>query len=164
MMKKMCRWQCYPNEAHVGSSGVLHNALDMRASTMHIVDCIGEDTNISTSVHSNGNAVARPNKNDRKSIKQNAIVAKQLLSFRRLIDELCSHKRNSSGKNEMNQGSGASSRETLLNKFIAPLIAGNCKSYLLLAVPSLISNVSRTKNLLKSYCAASVFAALVFAA
>ena len=146
-----------PNEAHGFIRIVLHNALDMRASTMHIVDCIGEDTNISTSVQSNSNAVARSNKHDRKSLKQNAIVAKQLLSFRRLIDELCSHKRNSSGKNEMNQGSGVltSSRETLLNKFIAPLIAGNCKSYLLLAVPSLISNVSRTKNLLKSYCAAS---------
>merc|ERR1711991_1239296 len=56
-----------------------------------------------------------------------------------------------------NQGSGVltSSRETLLNKFISPLIAGNCKSFLLLTLPSLVSNISRSRNILKSYCAAS---------
>ena len=125
-------------------------------STMHIVDCI-----VRIQIFlllCNLMAMRLQVKQTRPQIaKTKCYGAKQLLSFRRLIDELCSHKRNSSGKSEMNQGSGVltSSKETLLNKFIAPLIAGNCKSYLLLAVPSLISNVSRTKNLLKSHCAAS---------
>ena len=99
------------------------------------------------------------NNNDKTTKKQNAIIAKQLLSFRRLIDELCSHKRNNGGRNEYNQGSGVwtSSRETLLNKFISPLIAGNCKSFLLLTLLSLVSNISRSRNILKSYCAASTY-------
>ena len=158
-----------PNKAHGFIRIVLHNALDMRASTLHIVDCIGEDSSkASTSLRStsvmsenNSNYGSYENINNAKiTKKQNSIIAKQLLSFRRLMDELCSHKRNNhtgSGMNRYNQGSGVltSSRETLLNKFISPLIAGNCKSFLLLTLPSLISNISRSKNILKSYCAAS---------
>ena len=152
-----------PNKAHGFIRIVLHNALDMRASTLHIVDCIGEDTSTSsaslrsTNIMRNNNNRNYGNNNDKTTKKQNAIIAKQLLSFRRLIDELCSHKRNNGGRNEYNQGSGVltSSRETLLNKFISPLIAGNCKSFLLLTLPSLVSNISRSRNILKSYCAAS---------
>ena len=126
-----------PNRAHGFIRIVLHNSLDMRASTLHIVDCIGDSP------------VAF-----KKSDHAYRTVSKQSLSMKRLVHELCSHKKSS--VHDATRGSGVltSSRETLLNKLVAPLVAGNCKSYLLITVPANEDSVQRTRNILKSYCPA----------
>ena len=126
-----------PNRAHGFLRFVLHNALDMRVSTLHIVDCVGE----------NSSALQQ----DKPGLRT---IAQQQLSFKRMISELCSHKKGSTYDSSRGTGVLTSSRETLLNRLVAPLIAGNCKSFLLVTVTPSLNSVPRTRSILKSFCAA----------
>ena len=85
-----------PNRAHGFIRIVVHNSLDMRASTLHIVDCIGD----------NPAAFKRSDHAFRT-------VSKQSLSMKRLLHELCSHKKNSAQDSTRGSGVLTSSRETL---------------------------------------------------
>ncbi|GMH42482.1 hypothetical protein BSKO_10401 [Bryopsis sp. KO-2023] len=117
-------WICLPGEAHVFVRIVLFNRETGVISALHIVDLIG-----SRSLSSQGPAAAFDQIDSLGAeARGRRLVSRQLLALNKIISDLAQK------ENKRAVDCVVSGREFRLTRLLAPLIAGNCRTFVLALV------------------------------
>ncbi|KAK9814371.1 hypothetical protein WJX72_004732 [[Myrmecia] bisecta] len=131
-----------PNRAHTFVRITLYDAQQQRVSTLHIVDLVGSQS-LSQSQGVVGSSLEAPDTLSQRQ-RERRVVNQQLLGLTRIISELAQKPALTGSTSRL-----LSARESKLTQILAPLLAGNSRTFMLATLSPDPANYLDTINTLR---------------